>query len=203
MTALITLFIHIIRNPSDPSANQDLALMEVAVGFFGRTEYVTSGEAGFTTVTEFVRQARLIVDKSSLGPCSCETGEARHVVSLACSRGAGEGSAGMIHDHISKSAHVQEVGNGTNGIQGLESPSSDLHLDVQTPALDSGAVGSPVRRALFDEPDGSASLSGNHSGMISSNLDFPQLGPSPSDDWFNAWPSPSGVDMSTMGTLII
>uniref|UniRef100_A0A8H7NBZ8 Uncharacterized protein n=1 Tax=Bionectria ochroleuca TaxID=29856 RepID=A0A8H7NBZ8_BIOOC len=31
--------------------------METVVGFFGRLEYVTSGEAAFTKTTEFVRQA--------------------------------------------------------------------------------------------------------------------------------------------------
>lgn len=36
--------------------------METVVGFFGRLEYVTSGEAAFTKTTEFVRQARKVID---------------------------------------------------------------------------------------------------------------------------------------------
>lgn len=37
--------------------------MEVVVGFFGRLEYVTSGEAAFTKTAEFVRQARNITKR--------------------------------------------------------------------------------------------------------------------------------------------
>lgn len=39
--------------------------MEVIVGFFGRLEYVTSGEAAFTKTTEFVRQARSVTDNAA------------------------------------------------------------------------------------------------------------------------------------------
>lgn len=71
MTALLTIFLHLISSPTDKSAANDVALMEVAVGFFGRLEYVTSGEAGFTQVTEFVRHARSVVNKSARSLCSC------------------------------------------------------------------------------------------------------------------------------------
>jgi hypothetical protein len=37
--------------------------METIVGLLGRLEYVTSGEAAFTNSREFVRQARLFVDR--------------------------------------------------------------------------------------------------------------------------------------------
>ncbi|KAK1671465.1 hypothetical protein BDP55DRAFT_718963 [Colletotrichum godetiae] len=36
--------------------------METVVGFFGRHEYVTAGEAAFTKTTELVRQARRVID---------------------------------------------------------------------------------------------------------------------------------------------
>jgi hypothetical protein len=39
--------------------------METVVGFFGRLEYVTLGEAAFTKTTEFVRQARNIHSRYS------------------------------------------------------------------------------------------------------------------------------------------
>lgn len=39
--------------------------METVVGFFGRLEYVTSGEAAFTKTTEFVRQARTVTNRYS------------------------------------------------------------------------------------------------------------------------------------------
>ncbi|CAK7205231.1 hypothetical protein SEUCBS139899_007998 [Sporothrix eucalyptigena] len=69
MTALTSLFMHVVSSPveaSDEAASStrnDIALMEVAVGFFGRLEYMTSGEAAFTKTTEFVRQARIITDQ--------------------------------------------------------------------------------------------------------------------------------------------
>lgn len=36
--------------------------METVVGFFGRLEYITSGETAFTKTAEFVRQARRVTD---------------------------------------------------------------------------------------------------------------------------------------------
>ncbi|KAF2774167.1 hypothetical protein EJ03DRAFT_346802 [Teratosphaeria nubilosa] len=65
MTALLTVFLHILGNPREPSAPHDIALMEVIVGFFGRLEYVTSGEACFTQVAEFVRQARSLIHETA------------------------------------------------------------------------------------------------------------------------------------------
>ncbi|KAJ3464866.1 hypothetical protein MRS44_009652 [Fusarium solani] len=65
-TALTTLFLHVVGNPSEESARDDIALMEIVVGFFGRLEYVTSGEAAFTKTTEFVRQARSVVTNASM-----------------------------------------------------------------------------------------------------------------------------------------
>ncbi|KAH8885888.1 hypothetical protein GQ53DRAFT_659057, partial [Thozetella sp. PMI_491] len=63
MTALTTIFVHVVTNPCDESTQNDIALMEVVVGFFGRVEYVTSGEAAFTKTTEFVRQARRVAER--------------------------------------------------------------------------------------------------------------------------------------------
>ncbi|KXH49698.1 hypothetical protein CNYM01_01552 [Colletotrichum nymphaeae SA-01] len=60
--ALTTIFVHVVSNPHDCRNQSDIALMETVVGFFGRLEYVTSGEAAFTKTTEFVRQARRVVD---------------------------------------------------------------------------------------------------------------------------------------------
>ncbi|KAH7159409.1 fungal-specific transcription factor domain-containing protein [Dactylonectria estremocensis] len=62
-TALTTLFAHVVTSPNDTSTRNDIALMEVVVGFFGRLEYITSGEAAFTKTTEFVRLARRIADR--------------------------------------------------------------------------------------------------------------------------------------------
>lgn len=65
-TALTTLFLHVVGSPSQESARDDIALMEIVVGFFGRLEYITSGEAAFTKTTEFVRQARSVVTNASM-----------------------------------------------------------------------------------------------------------------------------------------
>lgn len=68
MTALTTIFMHVVcSRPDETTTQNDIALMEVIVGFFGRLEYVTSGEAAFTKTTEFVRQARAVVKGGAFG----------------------------------------------------------------------------------------------------------------------------------------
>ncbi|KAH7134298.1 fungal-specific transcription factor domain-containing protein [Dactylonectria macrodidyma] len=62
-TALTTIFVHVVSNPGDASTLNDIALMEVVIGFFGRLEYITSGETAFTKTSEFVRQARRIANR--------------------------------------------------------------------------------------------------------------------------------------------
>lgn len=64
MTALVTIFMHIICNPLAACNHNDIALMEVVVGFFGRLEFVTSGEAAFTKTGEFARHARCFMARS-------------------------------------------------------------------------------------------------------------------------------------------
>ncbi|KAJ5633485.1 fungal-specific transcription factor domain-containing protein [Penicillium lividum] len=61
-TALTTIFVHIVSSPPSASTQSDIALMEAVVGFFGRLEYITSGETAFTKTAEFVRQARRVTD---------------------------------------------------------------------------------------------------------------------------------------------
>ncbi|CAG9946960.1 unnamed protein product [Clonostachys rosea f. rosea IK726] len=65
LTALIAIFVNVVSNPCSQSTHNDIALMEVIVGFFGRLEYITSGEAAFTKMTEFVRQARIVADNAA------------------------------------------------------------------------------------------------------------------------------------------
>ncbi|KPM44101.1 hypothetical protein AK830_g2484 [Neonectria ditissima] len=69
-TALTTIFVHIVADPSNESTQSDIALMETVVGFFGRLEYVTDGETAFTKTTEFVQQARRMADRHGNGRCS-------------------------------------------------------------------------------------------------------------------------------------
>jgi hypothetical protein len=63
MTALLTIFMHVVCNPLEASARNDIALMEAVVGFFGRLEYLTSGDTAFTKTGEFVRHVRMVVDQ--------------------------------------------------------------------------------------------------------------------------------------------
>ncbi|KAJ5532322.1 fungal-specific transcription factor domain-containing protein [Penicillium frequentans] len=72
-TALTTIFVHIVSNPPSESTQSDIALMETVVGFFGRLEYITSGETAFTKTAEFVRQARRVTDiQNESGGCASQ-----------------------------------------------------------------------------------------------------------------------------------
>lgn len=97
MTALITIFMYIICNPSTACNHNDIALLEVVVGFFGRLEFVTSGEAAFTKTGEFVRQARFFVARSleaaSLNQSSSDENETFSHPSLATLSDGGEASS--------------------------------------------------------------------------------------------------------------
>ncbi|KAH7258813.1 fungal-specific transcription factor domain-containing protein [Fusarium solani] len=77
LTALTTIFLHVVSNPFDESTQSDIALMEVIVGFFGRLEYVTSGEAAFTKMTEFIRQARSVTDNAARAHSNTTSPESR------------------------------------------------------------------------------------------------------------------------------
>ena len=61
LTALITLFTHVLGDPTSPSAPTDIALMEVVTGLFGRLEFYTSGIVSLTGISEFARLARTAV----------------------------------------------------------------------------------------------------------------------------------------------
>ncbi|KAJ6084236.1 fungal-specific transcription factor domain-containing protein [Penicillium sp. IBT 16267x] len=71
-TALTTIFVHIVSHPLSESTQSDIALMETVVGFFGRLEYITSGEAAFTKTAEFVRQARRVTDRHNARSCTSQ-----------------------------------------------------------------------------------------------------------------------------------
>lgn len=70
MTALVTVFMHVVSNPLEATASNDIALVEVVIGFFGRLEFVTSGVAAFTKTGEFVRQARSVVEEAKANTSS-------------------------------------------------------------------------------------------------------------------------------------
>ena len=65
LTAVVPLFISVVANPFDPSTKDDIALMHVATGIFGRLEFITSGDFAFQGVTEFAPLATNMVDKAN------------------------------------------------------------------------------------------------------------------------------------------
>jgi hypothetical protein len=63
-TALGILFFHVIANPLAPTASNDIALMDVVTGLFGRVDFVSSGMRSLTEVGEFARLARAAVKRA-------------------------------------------------------------------------------------------------------------------------------------------
>ena len=63
-TALGILFSHVITNPLAPTASNDIALMDVVTGLFGRLDFVSSGMRSLTEVGEFARLARAAVQRA-------------------------------------------------------------------------------------------------------------------------------------------
>jgi hypothetical protein len=63
-TALGILFSHIIANPLAATASNDIALMDVVTGLFGRLDFVSSGMRSLTEVGEFARLARAAVKRA-------------------------------------------------------------------------------------------------------------------------------------------
>lgn len=61
MFGLVNLFISVLKNPTSPSAQLDLALMEIVAGHFAHVEYVTSSELSFPFTREVSALARQTV----------------------------------------------------------------------------------------------------------------------------------------------
>lgn len=60
----MAIFVEVITNPLAPSVMNDVALIEVAMGLFGRVEFVTSGRIRLTRTTELAKIARLVVEEA-------------------------------------------------------------------------------------------------------------------------------------------
>src|SRR5271154_4345412 len=67
-TALGILFSHVITNPLSPTASNDIALMDVVTGLFGRLDFVSSGMRSLAEVGEFARLARDAVKRARTRP---------------------------------------------------------------------------------------------------------------------------------------
>jgi hypothetical protein len=61
---MMTLFTNVVADPLAPTANTDIALMEVVTGFFGKLEFCTSGGMAFTKTAELSRLARKAIKKA-------------------------------------------------------------------------------------------------------------------------------------------
>ncbi|KEF61157.1 uncharacterized protein A1O9_02722 [Exophiala aquamarina CBS 119918] len=60
MHAFINLFIHVLKNPASTSTRSDMALLDVAAGYFGQLDFLTGSKLGFPfarDITAFARQA--------------------------------------------------------------------------------------------------------------------------------------------------
>lgn len=66
MHAFINLFIYVIGNPELPSANSDLALLDVAAGYFGQMEFVTGARLSFPFARDIAAFARTMVEEAQV-----------------------------------------------------------------------------------------------------------------------------------------
>jgi hypothetical protein len=64
MVGLINLFINILKFPALPSAQSDVALLDVITGHFGHMEFVTSSELRFSFAREAAAFAHATVRKA-------------------------------------------------------------------------------------------------------------------------------------------
>lgn len=61
MHAFINLFIYVIRYPTLPTVRSDLALLDVAAGYFGQMEFITGSKLSFPFARDITALARQVV----------------------------------------------------------------------------------------------------------------------------------------------
>lgn len=71
MSALANLFIFLLTSPTSPSAQADIALLDIAAGHFSHMEYLTSLELGAPFAREAAHLARKAVDKAKQPALPC------------------------------------------------------------------------------------------------------------------------------------
>jgi hypothetical protein len=62
MHAFMNLFIFVIGNPTLASVQSDLALLDVAAGYFGQLEFITGSKVRFSFARDIAALARTVVD---------------------------------------------------------------------------------------------------------------------------------------------
>ena len=65
MIGVINLFIHILKFPTLTSTRSDIALLEMASGYFSHMEFVTASELNFPFARDVAALARQTVKKAS------------------------------------------------------------------------------------------------------------------------------------------
>lgn len=68
MVGLISLFIYILKFPALPSAQSDVALLDVITGHFGHMDFVTSSELRFPFAREAAALAHATVRRAKDKP---------------------------------------------------------------------------------------------------------------------------------------
>lgn len=71
LVGLVNLFIYVLKYPTLPTTHSDIALMDVAVGYFGRLEFASS-DLAFPFIREVASLARVMARKTREGFPSSE-----------------------------------------------------------------------------------------------------------------------------------
>lgn len=70
MHAFINLFIHVLKFPTTQAVRTDLALLDVAAGYFGQMGFVTGSKLNFPFARDIAAFAREAVDKHMIQSAS-------------------------------------------------------------------------------------------------------------------------------------
>lgn len=194
---------HIVITPLSASTHSDIALMEAVVGFFGRLEFMTFGEAAFTQTSEFVNQARRIVldavaknqnqHNSQVEPNGQED-------TLSLSPGA---LVSDVEDTSSDrrpgfTVHDTDDDPADEPIQpmGLE-PISTFRPGAAEKQRDSRCIGTQVTDYMVhdvDPPDFGGTFSTLHDNLMSGGISL-SFGALPGEYWSDEWLTANSLDL--------
>jgi hypothetical protein len=62
MHAFINLFIHVMKNPTSCSVRSDMALLDVAAGYFGQLDFLTGSKLSFPFARDIAAFGRRTVE---------------------------------------------------------------------------------------------------------------------------------------------
>jgi hypothetical protein len=181
-TALTIVFSHVIANPLLPTARNDIALMDVVTGLFGRLDFVSSGLMACSESGEFTRLARATVDRAI-------SNHKDHLL---------DGCHNRSHVHLSSNPHASSVSQGskdsmTEGSTGLRngsvdasSGSSNFFLENSVESAMPGTDIIPGTGMGFSLSGGNRAIENMLMGFDRANINWcPDMGP----DYFQENPS--------------